>query len=71
MKYTATEQDMQSYSRIISALTQLDIQREQYMQQLSQWEKEHTVPEEQAHVASEEKEHKVEENLEEDISLEP
>ena len=63
MNYTASEQDMQSYSRIISALTQLDMQREQYMQQLSQWE--------QAHVASEEKEHKVEENLEEDISLEP
>ena len=55
MIYKASEQDMQSYSRIISALTQLDIQREQYMQQLSQWEQEH----------------KVEENLEEDISLEP
>lgn len=45
MYYKATEQDMQSYSRIISAITQLDIQREQYMQQLSQWEKEHTVEE--------------------------
>ena len=43
--YTATEQDMQTYSRIVSALTQLDIQREQYMQQLAQWEKEHTVEE--------------------------
>ena len=45
MNYTASESDMQSYSRIISALTQLDIQREQYMQQLTQWEKEHTVEE--------------------------
>ncbi len=45
MNYTASTEDMQSYSRIISALTQLDIQREQYMQQLTQWEKEHTVEE--------------------------
>ena len=45
MIYKASEQDMQTYSRIISALTQLDIQREQYMQQLSQWEKEHQVEE--------------------------
>ena len=43
--YTATEEDMQTYSRIVSALTQLDMQREQYMQQLAQWEQEHTVPE--------------------------
>ena len=43
--YTATEESMQEYSRIVSALTQLDIQREQYMQQLSQWEKEHIVEE--------------------------
>ena len=43
--YTATEESMQEYSRIISALTQLDIQREQYMQQLSQWEQAHAVPE--------------------------
>lgn len=63
MNYKASETDMQEYSRIISALTQLDMQREQYLQQLSQWEQAHTVPEEQ--------EHKVEENPEEDISLEP
>ena len=44
--YTATEEDMQVYSRIISAITQLDMQREQYLQQLSQWEKEHSVEEE-------------------------
>lgn len=53
MNYTATESDMQSYSRIISALTQLDIQREQYMQQLTQWEKEHAVPEEKEHTVEE------------------
>ena len=45
MNYTATAEDMQSYSRIISAITQLDMQREQYMQQLAQWEKEHSVEE--------------------------
>ena len=54
--YTASESDMQSYSRIISALTQLDIQREQYMQQLTQWEKEHAVPEEKEHTVEEETE---------------
>ena len=43
--YTATEQDMQVYSRIVSALTQLDMQRQEYMQQLAQWEKEHSVEE--------------------------
>ena len=43
--YTATEEDMQTYSRIISALTQLDMQRQEYMQQLAQWEKEHIVEE--------------------------
>ena len=43
--YTATEESMQEYSRIVSALTQLDMQRQEYMQQLSQWEKEHTVEE--------------------------
>lgn len=47
--YTATEEEMQVYSRIVSALTQLDMQRQEYMQQLSQWEQEHTVPEEQEH----------------------
>lgn len=46
MNYTASEQDMQEYSRIVSALTQLDMQREQYMQQLSQWEQQHKVEEE-------------------------
>ena len=35
--YTATEEDMQVYSRIVSALTQLDMQRQEYMQQLAQW----------------------------------
>ena len=43
--YTATEESMQEYSRIISALTQLDMQRQEYMQQLAQWEKEHIVEE--------------------------
>ena len=43
--YTATEESMQEYSRIISALTQLDMQRQEYMQQLSQWEQEHIVEE--------------------------
>lgn len=47
--YTATEEDMQSYSRIISALTQLDMQRQEYMQQLAQWENEHVLSDEQAH----------------------
>ena len=46
MNYTASEQDMQEYSRIVSALTQLDMQREQYLQQLSQWEQQHKVEEE-------------------------
>lgn len=41
--YTATEESMQEYSRIISALTQLDMQRQEYMQQLSQWEQEHAI----------------------------
>ena len=52
--YTATEQDMQVYSRIISAITQLDMQRQEYMQQLAKWEQEHTVPEEQDPALSEE-----------------
>lgn len=43
--YTATEESMQEYSRIISAITQLDMQRQEYMQKLAQWEQEHTVPE--------------------------
>ena len=48
--YTATEESMQEYSRIISALTQLDMQRQEYMQKLAQWEQEHTVPTEQGTV---------------------
>ena len=43
--YTATEESMQEYSRIISALTQLDMQRQEYMQKLTQWEQEHQVEE--------------------------
>lgn len=48
MRYEADEAGMQEYSRIISALSQLDIQRQQYMQMLADWEKVHQVAEESA-----------------------
>ena len=45
MRYEADEAGMQEYSRIISAISQLDVQRERYMQMLADWEKAHQVPE--------------------------
>lgn len=48
MRYEADEAGMQEYSRIISALSQLDIQRERYMQMLADWEKAHQVAEDEA-----------------------
>ena len=48
MRYEADEAGMQEYSRIISALSQLDIQRGQYMQMLADWEKAHQVAEDEA-----------------------
>ena len=48
MRYEADEAGMQEYSRIISAISQLDIQRQQYMQMLADWEKAHQVAEPEA-----------------------
>ena len=48
MRYEADEAGMQEYSRIISALSQLDVQRERYMQMLADWEKAHQVAEPEA-----------------------
>ena len=48
MIYRADTEAMQEYSRIISALSQLDIQRERYMQMLADWEKAHQVAEPEA-----------------------
>lgn len=48
MRYEADEAGMQEYSRIISALSQLDIQRGQYMQMLADWEQKHQVAEPEA-----------------------
>ncbi len=48
MRYEADEAGMQEYSRIISALSQLDLQRERYMQMLADWEKAHQVAEDEA-----------------------
>ena len=47
MRYEADEAGMQEYSRIISAISQLDVQRQQYMQMLADWEKAHQVPEDE------------------------
>ena len=44
MRYTASTEDMQEYSRIISAIAQLDLERQRYGELLAKWEKEHQVP---------------------------
>ena len=49
-EYRANEDDMKAYSQIIQQLAVLDLQRNQVMQQLQQWEQAHIieVPEEPA-----------------------
>lgn len=44
MRYTASTEDMQEYSRIISAIAQLDLERQRYGELLAKWEQEHQVP---------------------------
>ena len=47
MRYTADTEAMQAYSRIVGAIAQLDLQRQELVRQLQLWEQEHQVPEEQ------------------------
>ena len=49
-EYRASEEDMRTYSEIIKNLAMLDLQRNQVVQQLQQWEQAHVieVPEEPA-----------------------
>lgn len=46
MRYTADTEAMQEYSRIVGAIAQLDLQRQELVRQLQLWEQEHQVPEE-------------------------
>ena len=45
-EYKANEDDMRQYSAIIHNLAILDIQRNQAMEALRQWEQAHAIPEE-------------------------
>ena len=45
-EYHATEDDMRAYSEIIKNLAMLDIQRNQVIEALRQWEQAHAIPEE-------------------------
>ena len=45
MRYTADTEAMQAYSRIVGAIAQLDLQRQELVRQLQLWEQEHQVPE--------------------------
>ena len=45
MRYTADTEAMQEYSRIVGAIAQLDLQRQELVRQLQLWEQEHQVPE--------------------------
>ena len=49
-EYRASEEDMRTYSEIIKNLAMLDLQRNQVVQQLQQWEQAHVIeiPEESA-----------------------
>ena len=47
MRYTADTEGMQEYSRIISAIAQLDLERQRYGEMLAKWEQEHQVPEDE------------------------
>ena len=44
-EYRATEDDMKAYSQIIQRLAVLDLQRNQVMQELQDWEQAHLVAE--------------------------
>ena len=48
MRYIADTEAMQAYSRIVGAIAQLDLQRQELVRQLQLWEQEHQVPEEPA-----------------------
>ena len=43
--YTATEEDMKQYAAMLRDLAVLDLQRNQVLQALGQWEQAHIVPE--------------------------
>ena len=45
MRYTADTEAMQEYSRIVGAIAQLDLQRQELVRQLQLWEQEPQVPE--------------------------
>ena len=45
-EYHATEEDMRTYTEIIRQLATLDLQRNQVIQALREWEQAHQVPEE-------------------------
>jgi hypothetical protein len=47
MKYTADTEAMQAYSRIVGAIAQLDLQRQELVRQLQVWEQEHQVPDDE------------------------
>ena len=47
MRYTASDEDMREYSRIIASIAQLDLERQRYGELLAKWEQEHQVPEDE------------------------
>lgn len=53
MRYTASTEDMQDYSRIIASIAQLDLERQRYGELLAKWEQEHQVPDIEPAEASE------------------
>ena len=48
MRYTADTEAMQAYSRIVGAIAQLDLQRQELVRQLQLWEQKHQVAEPEA-----------------------
>ena len=47
-EYHATQEDMQTYANLLRDLAVLDIQRNQVIARLSEWEQAHAIPDEPA-----------------------
>ena len=48
MIYQASEEDMQSYSQIVSKIVALEVRKQALMQALQHWEEQHCIPEDPA-----------------------
>ncbi len=53
MMYTASEEDMREYARLVSVIASLDLQRNQAVQALGAWEEAHRVADDPAEESEE------------------